>query len=157
ACVDARAGCAGGIWALATAALYLAQGVRPILLVGAETFSKVIPPAHELALATLADGAGALVLDRGPGRLASAFFETGGRLASVVRTEGPLPPTAEALAAGGYLLAGAPDELADAIPRKYDEALARVGATPDDLLVPHQSGRAVLEALGFPRTYVNLH
>src|SRR5262249_60408008 len=82
-----------------------------------------------------------------------------GRRASRVRTAGPLPPTAEALAAGGYLLSGAPDELADVIPGKYDEALARVGAMPGDLLVPHQTGRALLDALGarFPRIYVNLH
>jgi 3-oxoacyl-[acyl-carrier-protein] synthase-3 len=159
ACVDARAGCAGGIWALATAALYLQAGVRPILLVGAETFSKVIPPEHELAVATLADGAAALVLDRGAGRLVAAHFATDGRLASLVRTDGPLPPTAEAIAAGGYLLSGAPAELADVIPGKYQEALGRVGALPSDLLVPHQTGRALLETLSaqFARTYINLH
>ena len=154
ACVDTRAGCASGIFALATAALYQGSGAGPVLLVGTETFSKVVPPQSKMAAVSLGDGAGALVLGRrSSARLLSAFFETDGTLGKLISTDGSLPPTPEEIARGGYQLSGAPDELAQVIPGKYQTALrgalarARLNAADIDLFVPHQTSRELIRKI----------
>jgi 3-oxoacyl-[acyl-carrier-protein] synthase-3 len=150
--MDLRTGCAAGLFALATAALYAREGSGPVLLVGAETFSKVIPPGHKMAMLTLADGAGALVIDRREGgALLSAFLRTDGTLGRLVTTEGRLPPTEEEIARGAYFLSGEPDELLRELPAKYEEALTRalaragIAAGTLDLYVPHQAGKPLIE------------
>lgn len=170
ACMDTRAGCAGALFGLTTAALYLGAGAGPALVIGTETFSKVIPPAHRLARLSLGDGAGALVIGRREGaRLVSAFLETDGALGHLITTDGSLPPTPEEIARGGYWLTGSPTELAEVVPSRYEAALrgalSRAGCGPAeiDLFVPHQTSRAlVLELcrrLELPesRTFVNVH
>jgi 3-oxoacyl-[acyl-carrier-protein] synthase III len=120
ACMDTRTGCAAGIFGLTTGALFLAAGTGPVLLVGTETFSKIIPSHSKLGAVSLADGAGAVVLGRRDGkRLEAAFLETDGRLGRLITTEGALPPTVEEIARGGYLISGAPEELAGEVPGKY--------------------------------------
>ena len=57
--MDTRTGCSAGLFALATGALYLGAGAERVLVVGAETFSKIIPPEHKVAALALGDGAGA--------------------------------------------------------------------------------------------------
>lgn len=152
-CLDTRAGCAAALFSLATAALYVAAGVSPVLLVGVDTFSKVIPAHHKGAALSLADGAGALVLGAGGGALLGASMETDGRLGGLVMTPGALPPTQAEIEADGYVLAGDPEGLAGAIPDRYvaalTGALGRAGlpAAELDAYVPHQVGRPVVEAV----------
>jgi 3-oxoacyl-[acyl-carrier-protein] synthase-3 len=170
ACMDVRTGCSGGLFALTTAALFLAAGTGRVLLVGTETFSKIIPPGSKMAAVALADGAGALVLGRRNGTgLASAALASDGALGRLITTDGALPPTDGEIARGGYTLSGAPDELSNAIPGKYDEAIgaaldrARVSAAELSLFVPHQTSapliRAVATRAGIPRerTFLNVH
>jgi 3-oxoacyl-[acyl-carrier-protein] synthase-3 len=169
ACADLRAGCAGGILGLSTAALYLSAGSGPVLLVGGETFSKVIPPNAGAAAMALGDGAGAIVLARRSGSsLLSASFETDGGLARLVTTDGALPPTPEEIVRGGYLLSGAPEELTATVPAKYFAAItaaltrAELTANQVDVYVPHQTSvgliHAVADKVGVAReaTFVNV-
>jgi 3-oxoacyl-[acyl-carrier-protein] synthase III len=159
-CFDVRAGCAAGLFALSTAALYVAAGSGPALVIGSETFSKVIPPDYKDSVMSMADGAGALVLGQGEGALLSAFMETDGSLGHLVNTPGPMPPTAAAIEAGGYYLAGDPAGLKQAIPGAYlaavEGALTHAGLSAEDVdaYVPHQVGRQVVEGVcaqvGFP-------
>ncbi|MGA9523966.1 MAG: 3-oxoacyl-ACP synthase III family protein, partial [Myxococcaceae bacterium] len=151
ACMDTRTGCSAGLFALATAALYHSAGAGPALVVGAETFSKVIPPESRVAAVSLGDGAAALVVGRSPGAaLQSVFLETDGTLGRLITTDGALPPTPEEIARGGYVLSGMPDDLARAIPEKYlgaiEPALRRARLRPEEieLYVPHQTNRAVI-------------
>lgn len=169
ACMDVRTGCSAGIFALATAGLYLSAGSGPVLLVGVDTFSKIIPPQSKLAALSLADGAGALVLGRRKGaRLHSAALMTDGALGRLITTDGALPPTAEEISRGGYLLSGAPEELTAQVPGKYIEAieaaLSRAGLRPGevDLFAPHQTSRPVISevchrsGLAPDRTFINV-
>ncbi len=151
ACMDTRTGCSAGLFALATAALYHAAGVGPALVIGAETFSKVIPAESRVAAVSLGDGAAALVVGRKPGaRLESVFLETDGTLGRLITTDGALPPTPEEIARGGYVLSGMPEDLARTVPEKYLGAIVptmrRAGVQPGeiDLYVPHQTNRAVI-------------
>mgnify|MGYP003653755019 CR=1 FL=1 len=152
-CFDVRAGCAAGLFALSTAALYVAAGTGPALVIGSETFSKVIPPDYKDSVMSMADGAGALVLGPGEGALLSAYLETDGSLGHLVNTPGPMPPTAAAIEAGAYFLAGDPAGLKEAIPGAYLAAVqgalghAGVSAGDVDAYVPHQVGRQVVEGV----------
>jgi 3-oxoacyl-[acyl-carrier-protein] synthase III len=171
ACMDTRTGCSGGLFALSTAALYLSAGSGPALVVGAETFSKIIPPQHRAAQLALGDGAAALVLarrdlersdDRDSGgsatgaaranrpELSALFLETDGALGRLITTDGALPPTAAEIERGGYQLSGAPEELGAIVPGKYAAAIAavlrraRLDASSVDLFIPHQTSRALI-------------
>ncbi|MBK7864530.1 MAG: hypothetical protein IPJ65_39205 [Archangiaceae bacterium] len=167
AAMDTRTGCSGGLFALATAALYVAAGAGPVLIVGADTFSKVIPPGSKLAALSLGDGAGALVVgERQGASLDAVFLKTDGALAALITTDGALPPTHDEIDRGGYVLTGAPDALTALVPAKYAEAIgavlarARLTQAQLALFVPHQTSRPLIERLsadlGRPRTFVNV-
>lgn len=164
-CMDIRTGCAAALFGLANAALFHQAGARHVLLVGTETFSKVIPKHHKMAAVSLGDGAGALVLGRVPGaRLAAASMDTDGDLAGLVFTSGPLPPTREAIDAGGYVLSGDAEGLRSTVPEKYVAAIEAVlkGGRVDHY-VPHQTSRDVIlevcRRVGIPpqKAFINLH
>ena len=169
-CMDVRTGCAAGMFALATAALYHQAGARRVLLVGTETFSRVIPKQSKMAAVSLGDGAGALVLGRVPGaRLLAASMDTDGDLAGLVYTSGALPPTHQELDRGGYVLSGDPEGLRATVPEKYVSAIgavlerAKLTARHVDAYVPHQTSKdlihEVCNRLGLPasRAFLNLH
>jgi 3-oxoacyl-[acyl-carrier-protein] synthase-3 len=154
ACMDVRSGCSGGLFALSTAALHVAAGAGPALVIGTETFSKIIPPASKVAAMSLGDGAGALVVGKLPGAVVeSVSLETDGRLGRLISTDGALPPTEAEIARGGYVLSGAPDELTAVVPEKYtiaiDAALGRAAmrAGAIDLFVPHQTSAALVRSV----------
>ena len=167
AALDLRGGCASAMFGLATAALHVHAGCGPVLLVGAETFSKIVPAGHQLAALALADGAGALVLARGRGRLRAATMGTDGTMAHLL-PDGPPDFHAAALAAGAYFLSADPEELLDEIPSRYQQALtmvlarAGIGFKDLDLYVPHQSSRPLIHDVcrrtGIPleRAFVNI-
>lgn len=167
ACQDIRAGCAGGLFALAQGALLAAAAGAPVLVLGVERFSGVIPPGNTNAALALGDGAAAVVLAPAswntrpspaarpcpPLTLRAAWLTSDGRLAGLVSTTGPLPPTAAALEASGYTLGGDPEALAAALPERYaeaiDGALARAGLAVGsvDLFLPHQTSRPLMESV----------
>jgi 3-oxoacyl-(acyl-carrier-protein) synthase III len=170
ACLDTRAGCSAGLFALTTAALYVAAGAGHVLVVGADTFSKVVPPRSRTLALALGDGAGALVVGPRPGAaVLAAALRTDGTLGHLVTTTGRLPPTHEEIEAGAFWLEGELEQLMTIVPGKYEEALGvvcrRAGLRPGelDLLVPHQTTAPVIDGLcrmtGLPpaRVYTNVH
>jgi 3-oxoacyl-[acyl-carrier-protein] synthase III len=154
ACMDTRTGCAAGLFALSTAALHVAAGVGYAVVVGTETFSKVVPPTHKMGVMSLGDGAGAIVLGPKPGAaVLGLHLESDGGLAGLIGTQGALPPTVDELERGGYLLSGEPEALADALPAKYlramEGALGRAGLSAGalDAYVPHQTSLPLIDAV----------
>ena len=169
-CMDVRTGCAAGMFALANAALFHQAGAQRVLLVGTETFSKVIPRKSKMAAVSLGDGAGALVLGRVPGaRLLAASMNTDGNLAGLVYTSGALPPTHEDLDRGGYVLSGDAEGLRSTVPEKYVSAItavlerAKLTARDVDVYVPHQTSKDLIHEvckrfeLPTERAFINLH
>jgi len=163
AAFDLRAGCSAGLPALTTAALQLRGGARRVLLVCADTFSKVVPGDATLMALGLGDGAAAVLLGEGTGLLCGGHFRSDGRRRDFVTTPGRLPPTVEDVEAGLFALAGQPDSLNDALPALYEEALrgalavAGLDASAISAYIPHQTSRGLIEAvaqrLGFQRTW----
>jgi 3-oxoacyl-[acyl-carrier-protein] synthase-3 len=172
---DLGAGCAGFVYELvAGAALLTAGGLGHVLVVGAETLSRIIDPTDRTTCVLFGDAAAGVVLEAspedGPGLLA---FDLGcdGSLAGLLQVPAGgsrRPTTAETLAEGlQFLQMQGPEVFRRAVRAVVDSAqttLARAGVTASqvDWFVPHQANARILDAaaqrLGIPaeRTIVNI-
>jgi 3-oxoacyl-[acyl-carrier-protein] synthase III len=172
---DLGAGCAGFVYELVTGASLLASGgLGHVLIVGAETLSRIIDPADRTTAILFGDGAAALVLeaspDDGPGLLS---FDLGcdGSLAGLLEIPAGgsrQPTTAETLAEGlQYLKMQGPEVFRRAVRVVVESATtaltrAKVASSQIDWFIPHQANARIIDAaasrLGIPaeRTIVNI-
>lgn len=149
--MDVRAGCAGTLFSMATAALYLGAGVGSVLVVGTDTFSLVCPPEHAVAKLSLGDGAAALLLVAEPEHaVEAAVLDSDGALSGLIATPGTLPPTHLQIDDGAYRLTGDASRLEDVVHERYCQAIeqclsrAGAGAADIDWFVPHQTNRGLM-------------
>jgi 3-oxoacyl-[acyl-carrier-protein] synthase III len=172
---DLAAGCAGFVYELVTGASLLASGgLGHVLVVGAETLSRIIDPDDRATVILFGDAAAAVVLeaspDDGPGLLS---FDLGcdGSLAGLLEVSagGSRRPTTEATLAEGlqYLKMQGPEVFRRAVRVVIESAttaMARAEVTPEqiDWFIPHQANARIIDAaasrLGIPpeRTIVNI-
>ena len=165
---DVNAACMGFMSALATGTQFIAGGgARRVLVIGAETLSRIVNWEDRGTCVLFGDGAGALVLQAA---------EFGGPLGFVLRSDGS---KADQLCADGlcgprdgrvvepYIHMDGPAIFKFAVHAMTDavrEALGTSGLTADDidLLVPHQANLRIIQgvgkALGVPaeRTMINI-
>lgn len=169
---DLRAGCSGSLYALTHASMYLAQGCRHVLVVGAEAYSRFVPPNSRDAIFVAGDGAGAIVVSRkddAPVGVMGGLLGADGQYDRRFHTLGPMPPLPEAAARGHYYVEGDPRDMVEASFKKYLEIIPQVleiAGTPIEAIayhVPHQTSlstiKAVARHIGHPmdRTFVNIH
>jgi 3-oxoacyl-[acyl-carrier-protein] synthase-3 len=173
---DLAAGCAGFIYELVTgSALLQAGNLDYVLIIGAETLSRVIDPTDRGTCILFGDGAAALVLEAAPDD------ETAGLLAWDLACDGSatgllgvpaggsrLPATPETMAQGlHYLKMQGQEVFRRAVRAVVDSASAtmeRAGVTADDIdwFIPHQANLRIIEAsasrlkIPMDRTVVNL-
>lgn len=108
---DLQAACAGFVYALATAAQFVATGVsKRALVVGADCNSRIINPGDLRSYPLFGDGAGAVLLgpgDRDQGMLACQLGSegAGGNLLCRVSCGSRRPPTAAEIEQGTHYLA----------------------------------------------------
>ena len=154
AAFDVQAVCSGFIFALAVAdnALRLGQA-RTALVVGAETFSRILDWQDRGTCVLFGDGAGAVVLQAVPETstrgILSTHLHSDGRQHDILYVDGGPSSTG---AAGCLRMEGrevfrqAVTHLAAVV----DEALAANGLTGADIdwLVPHQANTRIIEAVG---------
>lgn len=156
---DLNAACSGFVYGLVHAHGLIAMGLRRVLLIGAETLSKVTDQEDRNTAILFADGAGAIVLEAvdGPGQLLA--FDMG--------NDGTARPLLEA-PIGGYISMNGKEVFRRAVTVMVDCARAsmeKAGLTADDLalVVPHQANIRIIDAaisrLDIPleRTAVVLH
>lgn len=172
---DLGAGCAGFVYELVTGASLLASGgLGHVLIVGAETLSRIIDPADRTTAILFGDGAAAMVLeaspDDGPGLLS---FDLGcdGSLAGLLEIPAGgsrQPTTAQTLAEGlQYLKMQGPEVFRRAVRVVVESATtaltrASLASSQIDWFIPHQANARIIDAaasrLGIPaeRTIVNI-
>jgi 3-oxoacyl-[acyl-carrier-protein] synthase III len=163
AAFDVQAVCSGFIFALATAdnALRLGQA-RTALVIGAETFSRILDWHDRGTCVLFGDGAGAIVLNAVPGGppgasasahtsrgILSTHLHSDGRLHDILYVDGGPSSTGTA----GFLRMEGREVFRQAIQRLsevVEEALAANGLSPGDIdwLVPHQANTRIIEAVG---------
>ncbi|MGH1587230.1 beta-ketoacyl-ACP synthase III [Methylobacterium phyllosphaerae] len=165
AAFDLQAVCAGFVFAVSTADKFLTTGAaRRALVIGAETFSRIVDWEDRTTCVLFGDGAGAIVLEAqaaGTRGILSASLRSDGRHREKLYVDGGPGSTGTT----GHLRMEGRDVFRFAVGQVTDvivEALAQAGLTVADLdwFVPHQANRRIIEAsadkLGIPREKIVL-
>ncbi len=164
--MDLNAACSGFVYGLETAAAMIATGrYKNVLLIGAETLSRITDWTDRGSCILFGDGAGAVILQASDaperGLLFSSLHADGGGWEMLHCAVGSRHPVNEKTVASGqqYLKMRGRDVFKFAVSRLdelIDEALTKTGYTADDLklIIPHQSNRRIIESalqrLDFP-------
>ncbi|MCP1336068.1 beta-ketoacyl-ACP synthase III [Futiania mangrovi] len=157
AAFDVQAVCSGFVYAMATADNFIKAGqAKRVLVIGAETFSRILDWTDRTTCVLFGDGAGALVLeaveDNGgdaPQGVLTTHLHSDGRYHDLLFVDGGPSSTQTAghlRMLGKEVFRHAVVNLADSI----TEAVAAIGLTPSDLdwIVPHQANRRIIESTG---------
>ncbi|MBI1394213.1 MAG: beta-ketoacyl-ACP synthase III [Alphaproteobacteria bacterium] len=160
AAFDVQAVCCGFVFALATAANFLAAGShKRALVIGAETFSRIVDWTDRATCVLFGDGAGAMVLeaqdiDVDPDAPAAARgliateIRTDGRLADLLYVDGGVSSTGTAgqvRMQGNRLFRQAVDRIANAMVTVAERA--RIAPADVDWFVPHQANERILNGV----------
>jgi len=150
---DVQAVCAGFVYALTTAnALIIAGQARRVLVIGAETFSRLMNWNDRSTCVLFGDGAGALVLEAVEGTgsnadrgILSADLHSDGRLKDLLYVDGGTSTgtTGHLVMEGKEVFRHAIEKLAETA----HHALEKAGLTADDVdwIVPHQANIRIIE------------
>ncbi|MEM7170989.1 MAG: beta-ketoacyl-ACP synthase III [Pseudomonadota bacterium] len=157
AAFDVQAVCSGFVYALSVADNFVRLGqARNALVIGAETFSRILDWEDRSTCVLFGDGAGALYLegeeasgtnkDRG---VISTHLYSDGRFHDALYVDGGPSSTGQA----GHLRMEGREVFRHAVMRMseaVDTALEANGLTPADIdwLVPHQANLRIIEAMG---------
>ncbi|WP_026606269.1 beta-ketoacyl-ACP synthase III [Methylocapsa acidiphila] len=155
AAFDVQAVCSGFVYALATADKFLLSGShRRALVVGAETFSRLVDWSDRSTCVLFGDGAGAVVLESRPGDgtardrgVLTSHLRSDGRHRDKLYVDGG-PSTTKTVGhlrmAGREVFRHAVGMVADVV----TEAFEATGTTAAELdwFVPHQANRRIIEA-----------
>ncbi|MFZ1774832.1 MAG: beta-ketoacyl-ACP synthase III, partial [Rhizobiaceae bacterium] len=160
---DMQAVCSGFVYAVATADMYLRGGLaKRALVIGAETFSRILDWSDRSTCVLFGDGAGAIVLEAAEGQ---GTIADRGVLAASLRSDGAHkdklyvdggPSTTGTI---GHLRMEGREVFKHAVGMITDvieDAFAKSGLTAEDLdwFVPHQANRRIIDAsakkLGIP-------
>ncbi|MCZ8153061.1 MAG: ketoacyl-ACP synthase III [Rhodobacteraceae bacterium] len=151
---DVQAVCAGFVYAMTTAnALILAGQARRVLVIGAETFSRLMDWTDRSTCVLFGDGAGALVLeaqeaggttaDRG---ILSTDLNSDGRFKDILYVDGGVSTgvTGHLRMEGKEVFRHAVEKLAETA----HTALEKIGLSGGDVdwIVPHQANIRIIEA-----------
>ncbi|HEX4079008.1 MAG TPA: beta-ketoacyl-ACP synthase III [Rhizomicrobium sp.] len=167
AAFDVQAVCSGFVYAIAVADSFIKSGMaKTVLVIGAETMSRLLDWSDRSTCVLFGDGAGAVVLEAGEGRgdssdrgvLATRLYSDG-RLHDLLYVDGGPSSTRTT----GHLRMQGPDVFRHAVVNTTAaiEATAEAGGVSvDDIawIVPHQANQRILDAtarrLGIPEARI---
>jgi 3-oxoacyl-[acyl-carrier-protein] synthase-3 len=150
---DVQAVCAGFVFALTNAnGLILTGQARRVLVIGAETFSRLMNWKDRGTCVLFGDGAGAVVLEAIEGEgtasdrgILSTDLNSDGRYKDILYVDGGTSTgtTGHLVMEGKEVFRHAIEKLAETAHRALDKA----GLTPDDVdwIVPHQANIRIIE------------
>lgn len=152
---DLQAVCSGFVYAVTTADLYIRGGLaRRVLVIGSETFSRILDWNDRSTCVLFGDGAGAMVLEAGTG---AGGIRDRGVLAASLRSDGIHkdklfvdggPSTTGTVGhlrmEGREVFKHAVGMITDVIEATF--AQAGIGAADLDWFVPHQANKRIIDA-----------
>ena len=163
AAFDLQAVCSGFVFALTTADAYIRAGnAKRVLVIGAETFSRILDWEDRGTCVLFGDGAGAVVVEGQPG---TGSIADRGLLAAKLRSDGRhreklfVDGGPSATQTTGHLRMQGREVFKHAVGMVVDvieDVFARTGVTADDIdwFVPHQANQRIIDAsakkLGIP-------
>ncbi len=148
---DVQAVCAGFMYALTTANAYIKSGMsKNALIIGAETFSRIVDWNDRTTCVLFGDGAGAVVLSAAdkPG-IIHGKLKADGNYLNLLNAPGQI---AEGKICGSpYITMDGPGVFKFAVKmlaKIADEVISEAGYTADrvDWIVPHQANRRIIES-----------
>lgn len=150
-CLEIKAGCSSMLSALSMAYQYLANGLDSVLIVCAETYSKLTNLDSNFLYA-VGDGGGAILLQKkkSTSRPIFCFLETDSSLSNSMGVEGTLPPTKQDFLDDKYFLRMNSD-ISPALKSKWKEIPKRVYKNSNirskDIacFIPHQVNKSFWE------------
>jgi 3-oxoacyl-[acyl-carrier-protein] synthase-3 len=151
---DVQAVCAGFIFALANAnGMILSGQAEKVLVIGAETFSRIMDWEDRATCVLFGDGAGALVLEARTGSgnssdrgILSVDLNSDGRYRDMLYVDGGVSTSGTSgklRMQGNPLFRQAVEKLADTAHRALDKA--RLGSDDVDWIVPHQANIRIIQ------------
>jgi 3-oxoacyl-[acyl-carrier-protein] synthase III len=156
AAFDIQAVCSGFIYAMTTADNFLKTGLfKRAIVVGAETFSRILDWSDRGTCVLFGDGAGAVVLEAQPQHgtredrgILAARIRSDGRYEDLLYVDGGPGSTKTT----GFLRMNGREVFRHAIQKisgVIEETLVMTGYTPDeiDLYVPHQANQRILDGI----------
>ena len=152
---DMQAVCSGFVYAITTADLYIRGGMaRRVLVIGAETFSRILDWKDRTTCVLFGDGAGAVVLEASEGR---GLTSDRGILAAHLRSDGSHkmklyvdggPSSTQTVGhlrmEGREVFKHAVGMITDVIEASFSEA--GITAADIDWFVPHQANKRIIDA-----------
>jgi len=152
---DMQAVCSGFVFALATADLYLrAKMARRALVIGAETFSRILDWTDRTTCVLFGDGAGAVVLEATEGKgdagdrgiLVSMLRSDGRHMEKLYVNGGPSTTrtTGYLCMQGREVFKYAVGMMTDVVDACFD--IAGIGPEDLDWFVPHQANKRIIDA-----------
>ena len=157
AAFDVQAVCSGFVFAFAVADNFIRLGqVRTALVIGAETFSRILDWKDRTTCVLFGDGAGAVVLKAGEGNgskedrgVLSTHIFSDGRYHDMLYVDGGPSSTRTT----GYLRMEGREVFRHAVVKlaeAVDAAIAANGITGTDIdwLVPHQANQRIIDGMG---------
>ncbi len=152
---DLQAVCAGFVYALANAHAMILSGIaQRVLVIGAETFSRILDMEDRATCVLFGDGAGAVVVeaDAQPGGaddrgILSVDLNSDGRYRNILYVDGGVSTTGTA----GYLRMEGREVFRHAVEKlahTAETALERAGLSGDDVdwIVPHQANLRIIRS-----------
>ncbi len=163
AAFDIQAVCSGFVYALGVADKFVQTGqASKVLVIGAETFSRILDWTDRSTCVLFGDGAGAIVLsaepvsgESGERGVLSTHLHTDGRFYDLLYVDGGVSSTQST----GFLRMKGPEVFRHAVVKLTEvvqEALTANNMTIDDIdwLVPHQANKRIIDGtakkLGLP-------
>lgn len=175
ACFDLSAACSGFIFGLSTAKAFIESGrYEKILLIGAETLSKVTDWEDRNTCVLFGDGAGAMVLGRStePTQILSVYLGSDGNYDTLLNLPGGgsrNPVSQKTIEQKLHYMKMEGKEVFKVAVTKMSEAAEKAlqiaGKKCKDLklLIPHQANRRIIEAMAkrlntpIEKVFINLH
>jgi 3-oxoacyl-[acyl-carrier-protein] synthase-3 len=156
AAFDIQAVCSGFVYALTTADNFLKTGqFKRAVVIGAETFSRILDWTDRGTCVLFGDGAGAVVLEAQPQHgtredrgILSTTIRSDGRFEDLLYVDGG-PGSTKTV---GHLRMNGREVFRHAVQKIYgviEETLVATGHAPDeiDLYVPHQANQRILDGI----------
>lgn len=141
--VDVQAACSGFVYGLTMAHGLIATGMKKILVIGAETMSRITDWTDRNTAILFGDGGGAVVLEAtdGPDAILGHSMDAQGSLEHVLYADHD----------GGCLVMEGKEVFRQAVTamvKSSRDAMEKAGVTIDDiaLIVPHQANIRIIEA-----------
>lgn len=156
AAFDVNAACNGFMSALSVGTQFIASGqAKRAMVLGSETFSRILDWTDRGTCVLFGDGAGAVILEAAPegerGSVDALLLRSDGSQAALLYANGPCTP-GDAVIRESRVIMNGPAVFKHAVVAMAEaaaEVVSRAGYTVDDidLVVPHQANRRIITAL----------